>query len=100
MEDVGSRHVFTLTRVLAHLEAQTEILLGRREKLILPVVGNQFGCFLLVKPISLALGYGIHRLGILYAIAASMHEIPSFLSISATLLNEKFVLPERMRLTY
>ena len=43
---------------------------------------------------------GIHRLGILYAIAASMHEIPSFLSISATLLNEKFVLPERMRLTY
>ena len=28
---------------------------------------------------------GIHRLGILYAIAASMHEIPSFLSILATL---------------
>mgnify|MGYP003559234174 CR=1 FL=1 len=69
-EDVGSRHVFSLTRVLVHLEAQTEILLGGREKLIL------------------------------YAIAASMHEIPSFLSISATLLNEKFVLPERMRLTY
>ena len=69
-EDVGSRPVFSLTRVLAHLEAQTEILLGGREKLIL------------------------------YAIAASMHEIPSFLSISATLLNEKLVLPERMRLTY
>ena len=33
-------------------------------------------------------------------VAASMHEIPSFLSIPATLLNEKFVLPERMRLTY
>ena len=99
-EDVGSRHVFSLTRVLAHLEKQKKILLCRRENLILPVVGNQFGYFLLVKPISLALGYGIHRLGILYAIAASMHEIPSFLSISATLLNEKFVLPERMRLTY
>ena len=69
-EDVGSRHVFSLTRVLAHLEAQTEILLCGREKLIL------------------------------YAIAASMHEIPSFLSISAILLNEIFVLPERMRLTY
>ena len=55
MEDVGSRHVFSLTRVLAYLEAQTEILLCGREKLIL------------------------------YAIAASMHEIPSFLSISATL---------------
>ena len=55
LEDVGSRHVFSLTRVLAHLEALTEILLGGREKLIL------------------------------YAIAASMHEIPSFLSISATL---------------
>ena len=55
LEDVGSRHVFSLTRVLAHLEAQTEILLGGREKLIL------------------------------YAIAASMHEIPSFLSILATL---------------
>ena len=88
------------TRVLAHLEKQKEILLCRLENLILPVVGNQFGYFLLVKPISLALGYGIHRLGILYAIAASMHEIPSFLSISATLLNEKFVFPERMRLTY
>ena len=62
-EDVGSRHVFSPTRVLAHLEAQTEILPGGREKLIL------------------------------YAIAASMHEIPSFLSISATLLNEKLVLP-------
>lgn len=35
-----------------------------------------------------------------YAIAASMQDIPSFLSISATLLNEKFVLPERIRLTY
>ena len=58
------------TRVLAHLEKQKKILLGGREKLIL------------------------------YAIAASMHEIPSFLSISATLLNEKFVFPERMRLTY
>ena len=69
-EDVGSRHVFSLTRVLVHLEAQTEILLCGREKQIL------------------------------YAIAASMHEIPSFFSISATLLNEKFVLPERMRLTY
>ena len=100
MEDVGSRHVFSLYRVLEHLVAQKEILLGGREKLILPVVGNQFGCFLLVKPVALALVYGIHRLGILYAIAASMHEIPSFLSISATLLNEKFVLPERMRLTY
>ena len=88
------------TRVLAHLEKQKKILLCRRENLILPVVGNQFGYFLLVKPISLALVYGIHRLVILYAIAASMHEIPSFLSISATLLNEKFVLPERMRLTY
>ena len=65
LEDVGSRHVFSLTRVLAHLEAQTEILLGRREKLILPIVGNLFGCFLLVKPISLALGYDIARLGIL-----------------------------------
>ena len=64
-EDVGSRHVFSLTWVLAHLEAQTEILLGRREKLILPIVGNLFGCFLLVKPISLALGYDIARLGIL-----------------------------------
>ena len=31
-EDVGSRHVFSLTRVLAHLEAQTEILLCVREK--------------------------------------------------------------------
>ena len=64
-EDVGSLPVFSLTRVLAHLEAQTEILLGRREKLILPIVGNLFGCFLLVKPISLALGYDIARLGIL-----------------------------------
>ena len=73
------------TRVLAHLEKQKKILLCRRENLILPVVGNQFGYFLLVKPISLALVYGIHRLGILYAIAASMHEIPSFLSILATL---------------
>ena len=34
-EDVGSRHVFSLTRVLAHLEAQTEILLCGREKQIL-----------------------------------------------------------------
>ena len=34
-EDVGSRHVFSLTRVLVHLEAQTEILLCGREKLIL-----------------------------------------------------------------
>lgn len=61
------------------------LLLCGREKLILPIVGNQFGCFLLVKPIALTLVYGIHRLGILYAIAASMHEIPSFLSILATL---------------
>ena len=37
---------------------------------------------------------------IVHAIAASMHEIPSFLSISAMLLNEKFVVPDKMRLTY
>ena len=35
LEDVGSRHVFSLTRILTHLEAQTEILLGGQEKLIL-----------------------------------------------------------------
>lgn len=32
--------------------------------------------------------------------AASKHEIPSFFSISAMLLKEKFVLPDSMRLTY
>lgn len=35
-----------------------------------------------------------------YAIANFIHDIPSFTSISATLLKEKLVLPERMRLTY
>ena len=75
MEDVGSRHVFTLTRVLAHLEAQTEILLGRREKLILPVVGNQFGCFLLVKPVALALVYGVNRLGIKLVVVDACRDI-------------------------
>jgi len=35
-----------------------------------------------------------------YAMAASIHEIPSFLSISAMLLKEKLVLPDSIRLTY
>ena len=30
----------------------------------------------------------------------SIQDMPSFLSISATLLNEKFVFPDSMRLTY
>ena len=35
-----------------------------------------------------------------YAKANFIHDIPSFSSMSATLLKEKLVLPERMRLTY
>ena len=35
-----------------------------------------------------------------HAIAPSKHSIPSFSSISATLLKEKLTFPERMRLTY
>ena len=42
----------------------------------------------------------INILRFCYTINASMHEMPSLRSISAILLKEKFVLPERIRLTY
>ena len=53
-----------LRLVLSDGKAKTEIVFGRREQLILAVVLDNLLVFIVVKPIALAIRYGMHSLGL------------------------------------
>ena len=60
----GGGHVLAYRLVLRDGKTEAEILLGGRQQLILAVVIDNLLVFIVVKPIALAIHYGMHRLGV------------------------------------